>query len=246
MENAMNFKKRCGFSMIELLVVLGIVAILTAILFPVYAHARRAGYQAACLSNMAQMQQSIAAYMLDYDGRYPLSNTGASINNATRQFTTWRLLILSYTKTEDWPFACAETDLPGAWNDSRGNEKVSGYALNGQLKTITTYRPGGTIIEKGALPEFALQYPSLTVTITEARPTIVSLSAPDNLPVQDLPASYIGNSQDVALMDTLVYGAKRHNGGSNYSFADGHVKWYKPEMVRKTEKTDGSNPGFGI
>jgi prepilin-type N-terminal cleavage/methylation domain-containing protein/prepilin-type processing-associated H-X9-DG protein len=67
-------QSRCskgGFTLIELLVVIAIIAILAAILFPVFAHAREKGRQTACLSNMKQLSNAMLMYSEDYDGLFP-------------------------------------------------------------------------------------------------------------------------------------------------------------------------------
>src|SRR5882724_7976676 len=60
-------RSRCGFTLIELLVVIAIIAILAAILFPVFAQAREKARQAACLSNTKQMALGLQMYAQDYD-----------------------------------------------------------------------------------------------------------------------------------------------------------------------------------
>lgn len=62
---------RRGFTLIELLVVIAIIAILAAILFPVFAQAREKSRQAACLSNMKQLVTAFTMYMSDWDGTLP-------------------------------------------------------------------------------------------------------------------------------------------------------------------------------
>ncbi len=63
--------KRHGFTLIELLVVIAIIAILAAILFPVFARAREKARQSACLSNCKQLGLAVMQYIQDYDGCYP-------------------------------------------------------------------------------------------------------------------------------------------------------------------------------
>ena len=69
----MFLRKRGGFTLIELLVVIAIIAILAAILFPVFAQAREKARQATCLSNLKQLGAATMMYIQDYDERYPLS-----------------------------------------------------------------------------------------------------------------------------------------------------------------------------
>ncbi len=67
--------RRKGFTLIELLVVIAIIAILAAILFPVFAKARAKARQTSCLSNQRQIATAIMAYTQDYDGCFmPVHN----------------------------------------------------------------------------------------------------------------------------------------------------------------------------
>jgi prepilin-type N-terminal cleavage/methylation domain-containing protein/prepilin-type processing-associated H-X9-DG protein len=65
-------KKQFAFTLVELLVVIGIIALLAAILFPVFASARRKSYQTVCSSNLRQLGQAVLLYAHDYDDHYPL------------------------------------------------------------------------------------------------------------------------------------------------------------------------------
>lgn len=67
-----------GFTLIELLVVIAIIAILAAILFPVFAQAREAARKTACLSNMNQIGKGLLMYVQDYDEQYPCVGPGTS------------------------------------------------------------------------------------------------------------------------------------------------------------------------
>ena len=73
-----NNSRTQGFTLIELLVVIAIIAILAAILFPVFAQAREKARQTACLSNMKQIGTAIYMYTQDYDETYPREDVGLS------------------------------------------------------------------------------------------------------------------------------------------------------------------------
>ena len=64
-------RARTGFTLIELLVVIAIIAILAAILFPVFAQARERARMSACLSNMRQIGSALMMYVQDYDETFP-------------------------------------------------------------------------------------------------------------------------------------------------------------------------------
>src|SRR5437762_2363929 len=75
---------RRGFTLIELFVVIAIIAILAAILFPVFSQARKKARQAACQSNLKQMGLAVKMYIQDYDETYPpgLAPAGAGMVSA--------------------------------------------------------------------------------------------------------------------------------------------------------------------
>jgi prepilin-type N-terminal cleavage/methylation domain-containing protein len=68
-----GMKRRAAFTLIELLVVIAIIAILAAILFPVFAQAREQARKSSCLSNMKQISLGILGYVQDYDEAFPLN-----------------------------------------------------------------------------------------------------------------------------------------------------------------------------
>jgi prepilin-type N-terminal cleavage/methylation domain-containing protein/prepilin-type processing-associated H-X9-DG protein len=99
--------QRRAFTLIELLVVIAIIAILAAILFPVFAQARETARKAACTSNMRQIGMALAAYAADYEGMMPPSQlppNGANIS--------WPTMLFPYVKNEG-VFVCpaGETGL---------------------------------------------------------------------------------------------------------------------------------------
>jgi prepilin-type N-terminal cleavage/methylation domain-containing protein/prepilin-type processing-associated H-X9-DG protein len=86
-----------GFTLIELLVVIAIIAILAAILFPVFAKAREKARQSSCLSNLRQIGTSILAYAQDYDEMFPWHCRFIS-GVADGEATGWQAQILPYSK----------------------------------------------------------------------------------------------------------------------------------------------------
>lgn len=95
---------RKAFTLIELLVVIAIIAILAAILFPVFARARENARRTSCQSNMKQMGLAYIQYTQDYDELQPLISTGFTAGGAPRQ-APWAQLLQPYTKSTQL-FSC--------------------------------------------------------------------------------------------------------------------------------------------
>jgi prepilin-type N-terminal cleavage/methylation domain-containing protein/prepilin-type processing-associated H-X9-DG protein len=85
--------KRSGFTLIELLVVIAIIAILAAILFPVFARAREKARQTSCLSNLKQLGMAVYMYTSDYDECTPIGFSGLGWWTGT-----WKERVYPYVK----------------------------------------------------------------------------------------------------------------------------------------------------
>src|SRR5690606_25769067 len=94
---------RRAFTLIELLVVIAIIALLAAILFPVFARARENARRTSCTSNMKQMGLGVQMYVQDNDGRYPMSSGDGK----------WPDYIFPYVKSTQL-FTCPSTSVPAA------------------------------------------------------------------------------------------------------------------------------------
>jgi prepilin-type N-terminal cleavage/methylation domain-containing protein/prepilin-type processing-associated H-X9-DG protein len=109
-----RFSKR-GFTLIELLVVIAIIAILAAILFPVFAQARESARKTACLSNNKQVGLALMQYIQDYDEAYPPSRIALSANDSGTRTHPWTVQIYPYMKNIQIVRCPSDTTaLPGA------------------------------------------------------------------------------------------------------------------------------------
>ncbi|HEY3298299.1 MAG TPA: DUF1559 domain-containing protein, partial [Armatimonadota bacterium] len=155
-------KSRTGFTLIELLVVIAIIAILAAILFPVFAKAREKARSATCLSNLKQMGLGFAQYMSDYDQTYPPAkfDSGVVSPNSYYDFSIWWYQLLDpYVKSkkiyqcpsDQRKLGLAEIDITAGYTfDNPGNAET-GYwgsdinALPGQTIRHISYAYNGFI-----------------------------------------------------------------------------------------------------
>jgi len=141
-------QKKSGFTLIELLVVIAIIAILAAILFPVFAQAREKARQTSCASNLKQIGLAFKMYIQDYDERYPYNrthgdkgdNTSAGRKGAIGEDSAWGGWIsnslIPYTKNQAI-YMCPSLNVNGfndPWSNggtdtTNGKEQFS-YAFN--------------------------------------------------------------------------------------------------------------------
>ncbi len=119
---------RRGFTLIELLVVIAIIAILAAILFPVFARAREKARQSSCLSNAKQLALAWMQYTQDYDERAAYTYTNS--NNSTMGLITWTRYLEPYIKNSQ-VYTCPSDSAPTSLYGSRVSYGYNGRITNG-------------------------------------------------------------------------------------------------------------------
>ncbi|MBM3500345.1 MAG: DUF1559 domain-containing protein [Armatimonadetes bacterium] len=196
---------RRGFTLIELLVVIAIIAILAAILFPVFARAREKARQASCQSNLKQIELAWLMYAQDYDERVmPAWHGGPAGSGACS--TWWHAGIIDpYTKNRQLLICPSETALyANATNYGYNNRVVSNN--EGAYPAKGCYAQGGMALAK-------FNAPAQTGVFGDAYAWC--------------PWNGNGNGQwgfQPTGFDTCGASQLRHNEKCNVAFADGHVK----------------------
>ncbi len=203
-----------GFTLIELLVVIAIIAILAAILFPVFARAREKARQTSCLSNIKQLMIGIAMYAQDYDERMPEAAVAVASwvapagDVCTVGLMPWVISLQPYLKNTQ--ILNCPSVTPG-WNGSQAFQDIS-YALN--------YYACGIAIA-------SFNYVAETCVLADAD------GGGENWNPADGEATFIpqltGSEND--------YVDARHNEGANVGFADGHAKWIKIGNIEQDTST---------
>jgi len=214
--------KRAGFTLIELLVVIAIIAILAAILFPVFSKARAKAQQTSCLSNVKQFMLSWMMYVTDYDQKCPhyalaLYDYDWSLIWAKH----WTKLFEPYVKNVQI-YQCPsapENDLimwGGAFPSTYGYTNAFRYP---------DYKDVGDGLCCGWWPLARIPCPAETPVIGEAR--VVSPTREGGLPDQG------PSDGGDCLGGAYAYNryAFRHNEGMDVGFADGHAKWLRHDHV---------------
>jgi prepilin-type N-terminal cleavage/methylation domain-containing protein/prepilin-type processing-associated H-X9-DG protein len=210
--------RRCrnGFTLIELLVVIAIIAILAAILFPVFSQAREKGRQASCLSNCRQIGTAGQMYAQDWDGAFmPTYQYDGTAGDAT-VLRWWYDMVQPYTK--NWGVIVCPSGKNFVAN---GRTKID--TNNGRQGVWCSY---GTCSNTwcvgsfgGAKMESAFVEPANTIWIAESRTGSAELWSRDGLRSWECPAP--------AGFTAAPLACTRHQEGANYVFVDGHAKWLK-------------------
>jgi prepilin-type N-terminal cleavage/methylation domain-containing protein/prepilin-type processing-associated H-X9-DG protein len=213
-------RRKNGFTLIELLVVIAIIAILAAILFPVFARARENARRASCQSNLKQIGLGVLQYIQDYDERYPLRR-GTANDGVNDPHNMWYGGITPYLKSAQI-FQCpSDSNAPNASLDHGG---YSDYFYNSLLHNKSQARLSATAqtIMLGDIGYYSTDPAREDLKISDGCDNDNDGDTCTNPPTTPAPGG-------LATIDNggRVPSAQRHLEGANYAFADGHVKWFK-------------------
>ena len=236
----MKHSPRRAFTLIELLVVIAIIAILAAILFPVFAQAREKARSISCLSNSRQIGTSILMYVQDYDESY-FNQAWPGGCASVGYFTTDPKLPAQHFSTLLYPYI--KSGQIFACPSFSGTTYVASYALydcaDPAKKKIVPFSAYG------------INETLLAGANGDGTPQIASLASVDSPAVTGLIADndYIYSWRQCRTSETGKYKKywtmgdpvgyfyyttpPRHTGGMNFTFADGHAKWARGTVEKK-------------
>lgn len=209
---------RRGFTLIELLVVIAIIAILAAILFPVFVSAKAQAQQATCKSNLKQLATACQLYSEDNGGRFP--NCYWFTPNWTDN-SIWFFTIPKYISSRSNQKGWTDRSRTGVFMcpscpkqyPNNGGPRGLGYAMN----------MGVSSADMGQL-----QRSTKTVLITDGGPDTVYINYgvydPNGLP-DPCGTGWMANAANID--PRQCRSAKRHSEGANFVLCDGHVQWSK-------------------
>ena len=213
-----------GFTLIELLVVIAIIAILAAILFPVFASARERARMTACMNNMKQLGTATKMYMDNWDDTYPQSGlsgkpTGWVVSPGNFKIDVTRGQIYPYVKTPG-AYVCPSDPHEGQSNAS--SPTFLSYSINGIFCTSD----GGWGGMDQPISESDVPFPSETILLLEES----GASAGGG-------KSRTGGINDGMIVPWALDGADvvsdYHNKGGMFVMGDTSAKWMKASMVMR-------------
>ncbi len=220
---------RRGFTLIELLVVITIIAVLAAILFPVFAQAREKARSIACLSNLKQIGTATQMYIQDNDQRLffratsnaASTRTGLAVAKTDPSYNSlqWWNEMMPYIKSNAL-FACPDDSAPTLSPDGNGNLVIPrSYTCSAAVEALT---------------DAQVTNPAATIVITEKWSRTVA-GAAVSAPFMDA----FDGDMETDPPHPMKEIASRHQGGLNCSFFDGHAKWLRPETIKTSRDLSG-------
>ncbi len=226
-----NFQqKKSAFTLIELLVVIAIIAILAAILFPVFARARENARRASCQSNLKQIGLGVLQYVQDYDENFPLAVTG-STSNTSQPPVGWADSIQPYLKSLQIYQCPSDTNGP---NSDPTQPGYTDYWYNANMSSNmgTPTDPNAIVLPNDVSVNISvLANAPLTIMNGDGESVNGTAAYRCNGASSTNPTQYndplkpIASSTQGSVSTTAI--VNRHLEGAVFLFADGHVKWIK-------------------
>lgn len=209
---------RHGFTLIELLVVIAIIALLAAILFPVFARARENARRASCQSNLKQIGIGVLQYIQDNDEKFPQYQIGVTTTDAKSE--TWYIITQPYIKS--WQvLRCPSaprttlTSLHPLYYSTYGFAGNNGGASNNRTLYGMPPKPLATIDE-----------PARTWMLIESRDASNTNYFTNGYGHFAPQMNALTSNPDAK----AEFRSDIHLEGSNIAYVDGHVKWRKKGM----------------
>ncbi|MBC8101394.1 MAG: DUF1559 domain-containing protein [Cytophagales bacterium] len=236
-------RKPSAFTLIELLVVIAIIAILAAILFPVFAQARAKARQASCQSNERQIGLALLQYAQDYEEQFPMTWHYGPAGDWSNSIGSYSGMSTKEGGGPSMVYKCPSDDVPAAFY---GDINRRSYSIAGSMSgAFVQFNNNGSGYASGRLLA-DVRSPSDTIMVAEVH---LKTSILGNL--NGTIATKPGGAGENALLANVgqltqypnaaaAVGKEAHNGGWNYLFIDGHVKWFRPSQ------TIDLNPGDAL
>lgn len=221
-----------GFTLIELLVVIAIIAILAAILFPVFARARENARRASCQSNLKQVGLGLIQYTQDYDEKFPL---GFSVEGAVTRY--WPQITQPYMKSEQ-VFICPSASGHVYNNNNNDDEKgsyIANFAYFGVGDNFTPPNSAVEYVTPFVTSLSQVQAPATTVWIGDGNRKL-------NLGIADGSSTLnVFNNSPREFGNNNERFVERHLDTVNILYTDGHVKAVKLNVLAATKDIGGQN-----
>lgn len=204
-----------GFTMVELLVVVAVIVVLAALLFPVFGRARENARRTNCMSNLKQISLGFIQYSQDYDERLPLTSYGATN-------ISWTIGAAPYL-TSTQIFRCAN-DSNAVWQTPAAppanNYYTTSYLMNAWMAGTNVFTHLASV-----------QSPSCVVLLSESNGVARDHFHPfywgNSSTAEQVNAFMNSATWDDSKKETKEFPLTRHLDGFNMAFCDGHVKWMK-------------------
>ncbi len=249
----MNFSRHRAFTLVELLVVIAIIAILAAILFPVFARARENARRSSCQSNLKQIGLGLLQYIQDYDEKMPRSAYGSVALGSDNVNYKWMDAIFPYTRSEQI-FNCPSDALSPPYR-LRGGTNYGSYGQNGAYRNAgdeqTPPRSAQSLV---SLPQIASPAEVVWAADTNNADGTLTTNGGSSggsygftwADISENPGIVTAGSGYRQLTVPTSGGgiAERHLQTTNALFCDGHVKSYSLERLSQLRATPSGNVAY--